>query len=445
MESKKECVICIYSVGIYNHMFSRIERINKSKESPFYYKLYYIPVTNEEAISKCIKYVKEEGKDCVLALGETSSYVCTVINERLGYPSPSPLSNIVCRNKYQTRMLVSEFEWYYGFNIGDPVDVVVQNVKTFPCMLKPTMLFGARAAFRCNDEASLRTKLQDISADKALLDCVQSLQSEVLPTLDQKDSSKNVQCNTMVEKFIEKNGTGIYEYYMEVFVTKEGKVIPYSLAETCSFQNGMCIGCVIPPIHFDGDVKPFEDYAVHIGDKLFRIGFRNHVFMIEFWRFPDGNFHIMEINPRLSTSFADIHEQYSGNNIFNDVANLFLHNKEPTCTPFSVLKNSLTTNTHEEQYVICIDFSSRATGLVSSIFNFDLLEDLSEEGYSLSFFVDRDCVFTEAAKAILGNPIAYLTIKGTWNEIVKKEKSLREKLYMVLSDCFKYPRYFTEK
>ena len=58
-------------------------------------------------------YVKEEGKDCVLSFTDISSYACAIINERLNYPSPSPLSNVVCRDKYRTHiMLVSELEWY---------------------------------------------------------------------------------------------------------------------------------------------------------------------------------------------------------------------------------------------------------------------------------------------------------------------------------------------
>ena len=178
MEAKKEVVICVYSVNT-DYMLPCIERINKNKESPFYYMMYYIPVVDEEAICKCIAYVKEEGKDCVLSLSETSLYVCAIINERLGYPSPTPLTNGICQNKYQTRLFVSDFEWCYGFNLGDPVELVVQNVKTFPCILKPTMLCGGKGMFRCDDEVSLRSKLHDLNADKDIVENVQALQSQV--------------------------------------------------------------------------------------------------------------------------------------------------------------------------------------------------------------------------------------------------------------------------
>lgn len=444
MDSKKETVICVYSVNT-NHILSLIDKINK-EEAPFYYKLYYMPVINEEAISKCIKYIQEEGKDCLLSFSETSSYVCAVINERLGYPSPSPLSNVICRNKYQTHVLVSESEWCYGFNLNDPVDLVVQNVKTFPCMLKPTMLCSGKGMFRCDDEASLRSKLQDINAYRDTIESIQAPQSEVIPTSGEIVVGKSVQY--MVEEFIETNGTGVCQYYMEVFVTKEGKVLPYSLAEVFLFQNGMFLGTVIPPIHLVGGVKPFEDYANHIGDKLYDTGFKNQGFTIEFWRFPDGKFRLCEINPRVSPECVYIDELYSCRNIFNDVTNLFLHNKEPTYTPLSILMDSLAANKHEEEYTLLIDFSSKGTGLVSSILNYDLLEELSEKGYAIMFYVDRGYVLTEASATILGKLIASVTIKGTWNEVVKEEKLLREKLYMGLpqySRCFEYPKYFTEK
>ena len=446
MEAKKETVICVYSVNT-DYMLALIERINKSKESPFYYEMYYMLVINEEAISKCITYVKEKGKNCVLSLSETSLYVCSVINERLGYPSPTPLTNDVCHNKYQTRMLVREFEWCYGFNLGDPVDLVVQNVKTFPCMLKPTMLSGGRGTFRCDDEASLLSKLHHLNSDKDIINYVRAQQTQVLSNLSgDKVSGKTVQF--LVEEFVEMNGTGVYQYFIEVFVTREGKVIPYCLVEQMLFQDGMFLGFVTPPFHFDGNIKPFEDYAISIGNKLYSIGFKNQCFHFEFWRYPDGKFRLVEINPRVSTPCVDLHEQYSGNNIYNDVTNLFLHNNEPMCTPLSVLQDHLATSTGNKRYALQINFRSRATGLVSSIFNYDLLEELSARGYVVMFDADRDCVLTETSATTLGKRITYVTIKGTWNEIVKEEKSLREKLYMglpVYSNCFKYPEYFTVK
>ena len=433
-------VICVYSINT-NYMLPLLEKINKSKESPFYFTTYYLPVINEETISECVKYVREEGKDCVVSLTDTSSYVCTIINERLGYPSPSPLSNVVCRDKYRTRMLVKEFEWCYGFNLGDPLELVVQNAHTFPCMLKPAMPFAGKSAFRCDNEAFLRSKLKDINGDKATLDCVQALQDEMLLIpAGEEYSGKNVQF--LLEEFIETNGTGIYQYCIEVFVTKDGKIIPYSIFEEFIFQDGMFLGTVIPPVHFDGNIKPFEDYAIHIGKKLYNIGYKNQGFNIEFWRFPDGNFRLIEINPRVSTPSVDLYEQFSGRNIFIDVTNLVVHNKEPTHTPLSVLKDRLTTNNGEQEYVMFVDFSTRVMGVASSIFDYDLLEDLSTKGYVTLIYTMRDYVLTEVNATKVGMPFAYMIIKGTWNEIVKEEKSLRKDLY-IKPDNFKYPNYFT--
>ena len=447
MDTKKETVICV-NADVSNYLLALIEKINKKRGAPFYYKMYNNPITNEEEISKCVTYVKEEGKDCVLGMNEPSSYICAVINERLGYPSPSPLSNVMCRNKYQSRMLVSDFEWCYGFNLGDPVDLVVRNVKTFPCMLKPTMLFRGKGVFRCNNEASLRSRLQDIRANKDTYEHVQAVQKEVLHLSGENNSSQIVLYDYMVEKCIETNDAGIYEYYMEVVVTKEGNVIPYCLSEMIHFQDKMVLAYVIPPIHFDSSAKPFEDYAIGIGNKLYGIGFKNQVFNIQFWRFPDGNFCLVEINPRIAATALDLFKKYSGNNIFDDVTNLFLHNKVPAYTPMSVLKDRLAANTHEEQYTLYIEFSTRSVGLVSSVFNYDLLEDLTTKGYDVIVFEDKSCLLTESSLTIGGKLIAVVTIKGTWNEIVKEEKSLREKLYMGLpqySECFEYPKYFTEK
>ena len=179
----------------------------------------------------------------------------------------------------------------------------------------------------------------------------------------------------------------------------------------------------------------------------YNIGFKNQGFSFEFWRFPDAKSRLIEINPRLSKQTVNIDELYSGRNIFNDITNLLLYNTEPTHTPLSVLKDGLAANTYEEEYAFLIDLYSRATGLVSSIINYDLLEELSTKGYAVMFYADRDSILTEASATTLGKLIASVTIQGTWNEIVKEEKSLREKLYMGLpqySECFVYPKYFTE-
>ena len=422
------------------------QHCNEIEGSPYYYQMYYMPAVNEEEIEKCVKYLQAQGKDCVISFNETTSFAAAVINKHLGYPSPSPLSNIYGLNKVLTRCLVDDFEWFFGFNLDDDVESWIKNVKSYPCMMKATMLSGGRASFRCNDEASLRSSLDAILSDNAMCRMLKESHSDAVKILGSfKEAEKFTQY--MVEEFITTKGTTTRQFCMEAFVTENGKVIPYSLVEELFFTNGVFIGHIIPPVHFDGDFQACDDYIIDIGKKLYQLGFKNQAFNIEFWRFSDGKFRLIEINPRCATPYYILYMEYSGNNLLNDVSSLFLHGKEPASTPLSKLKEQWSSGKSDKHYTISADLASVSLGKASELFNFDLLDQLSSEGTMMYYLIPRDHVLTKMNQTASGTLVCSYILKGSWNDMVRNERDIRKRFYKDFSQCEEakeYPEYFVE-
>ena len=418
---------------------------SEKEGSPFYYQKYFMPAVTEEEIDKCVKYLLAQGKCCVIAFDDAGAFQGTIINERLGYPSPSPLSHIYCANKVLTRYLVDDFEWFFGFNLNDDIESWIKNVKSYPCMLKAAQLGGGEGSFRCNNEVSLRSNLNIILSDKATCRMVEDMQSETFKFLgDFKETEKCTQY--MVEVFIDTKGTGTHQLCMEAFVTENGEVIPYSLVEEFFFTNGGFLGHSIPPVHFDGDFQACDDYIIDIGKKLYQLGFKKQAFNIEFWRFSDGKFRLIEINPRCASPYFYLYMEYSGNNLLDDVSNLFFHGKVPASTPLSKLKEHWSSGKPERQYTSLIDLASVSLGKASDIFNFDVIDQMRAEGTKMHHYTHH--VMTEKSQISVGTRFCSYVLKElSWNEVVRSERSIRRKFYKDFSQCEEakyYPDYFME-
>ena len=419
---------------------------NEREGSPYYYQMYFMPVANEEEIEKCVKYLQAQDREYVISFNEATAFAAAVINKHLGYPSPSPLSNVYCTNKVLTRHLVDDFEWFFGFNLEDDVESWIKKVQSYPCMLKATMLAAGKASFRCNDEAALRSNLDTILSDKATCRMVKEQQIDTFKVLGSfKEAEKCTQY--MVEKFIDTKDMDTYQFSMEAFVMENGKVIPYSLAEELFFTSGVFLGHIIPPVHFNGDFRACEEYVIDIGKKLYQLGFRNQSFNIEFWRFSDGKFRLIEINPRCITPYYLLYMDYSGNNLLDDVSSFILHGKEPASTPLSKLREQWSSGKPDKQYTMSADLASVSLGKASELFNFDLLDQLSAEGTRMYYLIPKDHMLTKVNQTLIGTLVCSYILKGSWNEIVKSERDIRKRFYKDFSQCKEakeYPNYFVE-
>ena len=297
--------------------------------------------------------------------------------------------------------------------------------------VKATMLAGGMLSFHCANEAALCSNLRITKADHTSREKNSSFSSEAISILRNIKEEKLIDKCTehMIEEYVDINVKGTYQYCMEGFVSREGKVISYSLVEEVFFKNMMLLGHIIPPIHFDGNFEPFESFMEWVSEKLSCLGFQNQAFDVEFWQLPDGSFRIIEINPRMAASWYDLYHQYSGNNIYQDVASFVHHGIELEKTPLSHLKHMWPISGRNHAHSFQAVLTTRTTGRVGDVFDLDFLHDRIANGLIGFIRLSKDDILYKAHSTAPGTIVSNVTLKGSWSEIVTEEKRLRKKLY----------------
>ena len=446
--SSREIVVFVDTAPS-SYIVPYLRAFSKSDDSRFKYEVYYLPVVNTASLQECVKHLKDTGKKCVLAGHDEAALTAAIVNKQLGYPAPSALSIICCNNKNLTRIIMGNFGWFYGFNLDQSIESVLEQVKGFPCMLKATMLASGKASFRCVNEASLRTNLETVRSALQVREKTDSLRSEAVSLLSDSDKPELSKYCTeyIIEEYIETQSTDTYQFGIEAFITSEGRVIPYALVEMLIFKNGMVLGHIIPPIHFDGNLEPFNDYVVAIGKKLYDLGFKNQVCNIEFWRFPDGSFRLIEINSRIAAGYHDLYEQYCGSHLYDDMADFVHHQTEPSSEPLSHLNSAWSISKRNHTHALQVSLTTKAVGKVSDVFNYYLLDEKRKSGVPVFFHVTSDYILSDVTATRSGMQIALVTLRGSWNEIVEGAKSLRANFYRNKSQFYEaheYPEYFVK-
>ena len=447
-DSGRETVVFV-GVETKTYVSRLLDAITKSKDSLFNYEMYMMPAVNNATVKECVKYLKETGKKCLIPARDADTLTTSVVNQQLGYPTPSTTSIVCCNNKNIARTLFSSFGWFYGFNLDQSVDSILEQVKAFPCMLKATMLCGGEASFRCENENALRTNLEIIRSDTLTREMNKSFCSESVSFLQESNELELVNKCTeyMVEEYIETQNTGTYQFCMEAHVTRDGQVILYSLVEELFYENGMMLGHIIPPVHFEGEFAVFESYLESIGKRMYALGFRNQTFDIEFWRLPDGSFRLIEVNPRMAASYYDLYNQYNGSNVFQDVASLVHYEIEPDETPLAHLQKIWCSNKRKHTHSFQIGLVTRAVGKVDDVFDCDYLEKRIAKGLPGFIRYPREYVLSDMSSTRHGVIISNVTLRGSWNEIVEGARTLRERFYKDKSQFYEgqeYPDYFVK-
>ena len=418
-----------------------LDQLNARAVSMFQYKLAY-------SIQECMEYLREASKKCVIPAFDPQLMTAGIVNQKLGFPTPSLFSLVVLHNKNLSRMVLGKFGWFYGFNLAHSNEYIHSNVVQYPCMLKPTMLTLGTSLFCCEDEASLCSNLEKIRGDPKREEN-SSFRSEAISILKQSNQPELVEKCTeyMVEQYIDINANSTYQYCMEGFIGScDGKVVIYSLVEHLYFKNGMIIGYIIPPVHFNGEFEPFESFIESVGKKMWELGFQNQAFDIEFWQLPDGSFCITEVNLRMAPPYYDLYNLYSGNHLYDDVANHVLFQSKPEKSPFSHLKHMWSTSQHNHTHSFQIVLITRARGRVQDILDIDFLQEYISNGKAAGFIrMSNDDILSSAHSTAPGVMVANVTVKGSWNDIVTEAKKVREAFYKDKEQFYeadKYPDYF---
>jgi predicted ATP-grasp superfamily ATP-dependent carboligase len=243
--------------------------------------------------------------------------IASAVAKRLGLSGPSPEKVLLCQHKYYARRAqqkhVPEAVPRFGIIGMDDADFTSPPL-TYPFFLKPV-----KSVFSCF--------AQTISSDSELRHVLQ----HKLPHRD-----FFVPFNQLVEQYCSFEHDAYYMLAEEMLTGLQLTIEGYS------FQGEIDFFGIVDSIMFPGTLsfKRFEypsklpeevqNRIKYIARRCMKgIGFDNGLFNIEFFYNPDSNaLHIIEINPRMASQFADLYEKVDGTNSYEALVAIAV-NKRP--------------------------------------------------------------------------------------------------------------------
>lgn len=231
-----------------------------------------------------------------------------------GLPGPSPESVIGCQHKYYARMAQQSIvpEATPRFMILDPQGLTCGSL-AYPFFVKPIKSFFSLYARRINSINELNDYCRSTRINNAFFYQLEWFMKQYTPYE------------------LSPNGFIAEELLQGVQVTLEGHV----------YNNIVTVHGIVDSIMFPGTISfsrfeypsslpaGVQDRMIDIATRLLNgIHFNNGIFNIEFMYNPDTDaIHIIEVNPRKASQFADLFEKVDGTNTYQVQLDLALGKK----------------------------------------------------------------------------------------------------------------------
>jgi len=231
------------------------------------------------------------------------SIFSSLVAYQTGLPGPSPESVIGCQHKYYARMAQQAVvpEATPRFMIMDPQGMQCGSLP-FPFFIKPIKSFFSLNAQRINSPEELKSYCERTRMGSAFFYQLEWFMKQYTPYE------------------LSPNGFIAEELLQGIQVTLEGHV----------YRNAVTIHGIVDSIMFPGTIsfsrfeypsslpQGVQDRMVDIATRLIKgIHFDNGIFNIEFMYNPETDaIHIIEVNPRMASQFADLFEKVDGTNTY---------------------------------------------------------------------------------------------------------------------------------
>lgn len=243
------------------------------------------------------------------------------IAERLGLPGPSLKTILTLEHKYYSRKLQQE----HAPEAVPMFHIVTQDNKKyfgslnmqFPLLLKPVKSSFGRNAF----------KVDSLKEFNQLIDTCYFPEQFLLPfntLLHEHTSFEYDVCNVLAESFV----SG-YQTTVEGFVY-QGEITILGVIDSIMFPGTISFKRFEYPSSLQSDV---QERMVALTQKVMsNSGLDNSLFNVECIYTPETDqIHIIEINPRFSSQFADLFERVDGFNTYETLLDLALGRKPTIC------------------------------------------------------------------------------------------------------------------
>ena len=272
----------------------------------------------EQEITAVLKRCREEGVQGVITTDDyPGTTMASVIAQELELPGPNPKANLFCQHKYYSRQVqvAAAPDAAPEFHLLDVCDDASLPPETsFPLFVKPVKSFFSVGAQRVNDRPHL-VQIKQRWARSA--DFFQPFEILFRKYTGQSLGTKFL----LAEGLLQGIQTTLDGYVYN------GKLHIAGVVDSIMFPNTIAFQRFEYPSSLPGSVQ--ERMAEIAGKVMPALDYDNGQFNIEYIYNPEADtVHIVEINPRMSSQFADLFEKVDGTNSYSVLLDLAL-GKQP--------------------------------------------------------------------------------------------------------------------
>lgn len=289
------------------------------------------------------RYARSGLSGVTSGIGYPGMSAASIIAERLGLPGPRPASVMRCEHKYYSRMAQKDFvpEAVPCFRLLDTADAPGE-VATFPVFVKPVKSCMSINAHRVYDSAHLRRITESALLPSGFI--------EPFNDMFRAHTSYPLHASyLLVESLLEGLQVSLEGYVFDGQVHVMGILDAIMFPGTISFRRFQY------PASLSDDV---QERMKSIAQRfLTGIGYDDAPFNIEMFYDPrTDRIHIIEVNPKIASQFADLFAKVDGQSSFCALLQLAL-GEQPTWNrgkgPFEIAA-SCVLRTFEDKAVLAI-------------------------------------------------------------------------------------------
>jgi len=270
----------------------------------------------EHILTLCLK----ENVDAVLSTDDyPGTALASIAAQRLGLWGVSPAANLLCQHKYYSRQIQYQAtpEAVPNFQLLDVRDDAENLRIGFPFFVKPVKSFfsvGAQRVDSFEQLAAIKDRWTDLASFFSPFE-----------VLLKRYTGLNVETKFLLAEELLEGFQATLEGYVH-----QGEVHLMGIVDSVMFPNTIAFKRFEYPSSLP---EPVQSRMLSLARKLMRqSGFDHGMFNVEFMYNPAADtIHVVEINPRMSSQFADLFEKVDGTNSYSVLLDLAF-GKEPQIT-----------------------------------------------------------------------------------------------------------------
>jgi biotin carboxylase len=268
----------------------------------------------EEEIEKILRRCGEEQVEAVITTDDyPGTTLASIVADQLGFPNPKPRANLICQHKFFSRQVQAKAapEATPDFQLIDILPgAELPGAESFPLFVKPVKSFFSVGAQRVDSRKQLAKIKEQWSGCAAFF--------EPFEILLKKHTGLRIGTNYLLaEGLLEGFQTTLDGYVQDGKVRAMGGVDSIMFPGTIAFERFEYPSSLPQAVQ-----KRMEEIA---GKVIPALGYDKGQFNIEFIYNPGrDSVHIIEINSRMSSQFADLFEKVDGTNSYSVLLDLAL-------------------------------------------------------------------------------------------------------------------------